>query len=140
MITNNIIKLKPRQFVITENGYLATINNINIGQKTATVECFVPSPNIDIQIREIVKNDSGNNITEEELAKQVQITPESIPLIANKLILIPDNSNIATKFSTTRYEKLMCGYCIQNEDKFMFSKEAVSITKKYLDQPKIFKL
>ena len=44
------------------------------------------------------------------------------------------------KFYTTRYEKLMCGYCIQNEDKFMFSKEAVSITKKYLNQPKIFKL
>lgn len=33
----------------------------------------------------------------------------------------------------------MCGFCIQQNDKFFYSKEAVTISKKYLNQPKIFK-
>lgn len=52
---------------------------------------------------------------------------------------MPDDSNIAIKFYSTRYNKIMGRYCIQQKDKYLFSKEAVKVAKKYLNQPKIFK-
>lgn len=90
LLMNSIIKLKPRQYVITENGYYGMVNNINFLKKTATVDCFIPSQNIDNSIREIVTKDSENYLTEDEFANRVGITPESVPLIASQLILLPE--------------------------------------------------
>lgn len=144
-VKSYMIRPSTKDSIITQDGYKGQIIGIDNQHHQLKIRCTGPFSKTDKQIREVVRNDNANYITEEEFAHQVGIKPEAVPLIASRLLSKTDNSNISIKFYSVRYDKLMCGYCIQvkneqGEKVFKYAKEAVTIAKSYIDkQPAIFK-